>query len=480
MRLRQYLANRSLWADEASLAYNLANRNFATLTQKLDYEQGAPIGFLFIEKLFVILLGNQDQVMRLFPLIAGIIAIYLFYRIAQVHIKGGMLAVFLFAISWSLIYYSSELKQYSSDVMIALLLVFLAIRCLKEGVQARDFLLLGVSGAVGLWISHPSAFVLAGIGLTLFIAAITKNPRVPVRWLVGLGALWLLLFEVEYLVSLRHLIADDYLQSYWQKAFMPLPPWENRAWFVRTYYSTLSTSMGRADLLWILAFPLLMVIGTLSLFYRERNIAILIVSPIFLTLFASALQKYPFKDRFVLFLIPFMMLLVAEAFGWIYSIITRWHLGLARLAYSILVVVFFFQSANPAMEFFLKPYNGADLKPVMEYVANHRSSSETIYVYHSADPAFNYYAPLYGIDAENVLIGYDTPQKRVALKGFFDDVKKLQGHDRVWFIFSDIFDCGGCEGDMQLFYVEHLNGVGTMLDSVHATGANAYLYDLNP
>jgi len=31
LRLRQYTANRSLWADEASLAYNLANRSFAEL-----------------------------------------------------------------------------------------------------------------------------------------------------------------------------------------------------------------------------------------------------------------------------------------------------------------------------------------------------------------------------------------------------------------------------------------------------------------
>jgi len=118
LRLRQYFSGRSLWADEASLAFNLANRSFAGLTQRLDYDQGAPIGFLFIEKLLVVGLGNIDQVMRLFPLFSGILAIYLFYRIADAHIKGGMFGVLLFSVSWSLIYYSSELKQYSSDVMI--------------------------------------------------------------------------------------------------------------------------------------------------------------------------------------------------------------------------------------------------------------------------------------------------------------------------------------------------------------------------
>src|SRR5262245_65978294 len=79
LRLRQYLVNRSFWADEASLAFNLVTRTFSGLTQPLDYHQGAPIGFLFIEKLAILLLGNNEFAMRLFPLLSGIIAIYLLY-----------------------------------------------------------------------------------------------------------------------------------------------------------------------------------------------------------------------------------------------------------------------------------------------------------------------------------------------------------------------------------------------------------------
>lgn len=480
LRLRQYLFNRSLWADEGSLAFNLANRSFFGLTQPLDYEQGAPLGFLFIEKLFVVLLGNRDQIMRLFPLLSGLVAIYFFYRIARDHIQGGMLATFLFAVSSSMVYFSSELKQYSSDVMIAVLLVFLALRCLKEGVQTREFLLLGISGAVAIWISHPSAFILAGIGLTLFVAALTRNPRVPVLWLVGLGGLWLLSFGVEYFFSLRYLIADDYLQGFWQKAFMPLPPWENRDWFVRTYYSVLLTSFNRTDLILIRGIPLLVFIGALSLLYRERNIAILILSPFFLALFASALQKYPFKDRFVLFLVPFLFLLIAEGLGQIYLTIARWQPWVARGAYALLVVGLFLQPTLLTFDTFVRPYNGSDIRPVIEYVAENRSGDETIYVYHITASTFHYYAPLYGIDSKNVVTGVNSRQKRVALESFFDDVETLKGNDRVWFIFSGIVDCGGCEGDMQLFYTDYLDERGVMLDSFHATGANAYLYDLNP
>jgi hypothetical protein len=68
LRLRQYLTGRSLWADEASLALNIVNRNFAGMFQPLDYDQGAPVGFLLVEKLFNSILGKKEFALRLFLL----------------------------------------------------------------------------------------------------------------------------------------------------------------------------------------------------------------------------------------------------------------------------------------------------------------------------------------------------------------------------------------------------------------------------
>src|SRR6185503_14605680 len=83
LRVRQYLTGRSLWADEAMLALNIVNRNFAGLLQPLDYDQGAPIGFLLVEKIFNSVLGKNELALRLLPLLVGLISLWLFYRLLK-------------------------------------------------------------------------------------------------------------------------------------------------------------------------------------------------------------------------------------------------------------------------------------------------------------------------------------------------------------------------------------------------------------
>jgi hypothetical protein len=106
---------------------------------------------------------------------------------------------------------------------------------------------------------------------------------------------------------------------------------------------------------------------------------------------------------------------------------------------------------------------------------------DIVYVFHRTDPVFNFYAPKYGLDTGNIWIGVYDPRKRVAQQNFEDDVDRLVGNERVWFIFSEIIDCVECEGeDTQRFYLDHINKFGVIVDEYDGSGANAYLYDLSP
>lgn len=127
LRVVQYLLDRSLWIDEAFVALNIINRSYAELLQPLDYNQGAPFGFLVIEKFIVQVFGDSEYSLRLLPFISGIAALFLFYWVARrlSNWSTTVIALALFALCDRAIYYSAEVKQYSSDVAIALILYLL-------------------------------------------------------------------------------------------------------------------------------------------------------------------------------------------------------------------------------------------------------------------------------------------------------------------------------------------------------------------
>ena len=481
LRLRQYLLNNSFSGDEASLAFNLVNRNFLELTQLLDYHQAAPVGFLFIEKLLIVIFGNHDYILQLFPLFAGSLAVYLIYKIVRASFGTiGLFAVLMFSISWWLVVYSSILKQYISDTMIVLLLVYLAIRCLRKNVHAKDFLLLGSVGAIVIWFSHPSIFILAGIGLVLVLEKITRKEFVPWIWILGMGIGWVASFGLEYLVSLRNIVADEYLINYWHRAYVPLPPWSDKSWFINTYFSFLLFAFHRADGTMALITLVLTFIGSLSILARNWRIGLLVISPFVIAVIVSALQRYPLKDRFMLFLVPFVLLLMAEGFRAIYWLIAKWKPNFAAAFIGILALAVVWQIAPITYEKAISG-RGEDIRSVIKYVAENRMQDDIVYIFDKTDAVYRYYAPFYGLDKGNIIVGVYSPKKRIALQNFDDDVNSLVGNARVWFIFSEILDCSTCVGEgTQAYYVDRLNRFGIMLDSIDGAGGNAYLYDLSP
>jgi hypothetical protein len=339
---------------------------------------------------------------------------------------------------------------------------------------------LGIVGAIVIWISHPSVFILAGIGLVLVLEKLTRKDYVSWTWIFGIGLGWLASFGLEYLVSLRHIVADGYLISYWRNSYVPIPPWSDKRWFIDTFYTFLFFAFHRADNTMALITLVLASIGAITILVRNWRVGLLVISPFVIALIVSALQRYPLKNRFMLFLIPFALLLMAEGSRGIYWLVAKWKPTFAAVVSGILALGVIWQIAPIT---YTKAISGAkeDIRPVLEYVAENRMQDDIVYVFHKTDPVFQYYAPNYGLDTGNIMIGVYDSRKRVALQNFEDDVDKLIGKKRVWFIFSEIIDCVDCEGeDTQAYYLNHINKFGVITDSYDGSGANAYLYDLSP
>ena len=171
LRLVEYLFNRSLNLSESSIALTVINGSFLELLQPSGYVQAIPSGFLIFEKLAVQAFGNSEYALRLFPLLFGIVSLFLFYELAKrcINTMAALISLSLFAISDPLIYYSSVIGQFSGDLTIALLLFLLAVHIQSKRFTAPVTALFGIAGAIAVWFSHPSIFVLVGTCISLIL-----------------------------------------------------------------------------------------------------------------------------------------------------------------------------------------------------------------------------------------------------------------------------------------------------------------------
>jgi len=405
----------------------------------LDYEQGAPLGFLLAQKTLITLLGSGELALRLLPFLAG----YALLIVSALWLKrflsapGWLLALALIAVSPTLVYYSAENKQYMLDAALTLMILWLATRRLP--LPAFHFPLLTLLGAVGLWFSHPLIFTLAAVGLTGLIFECSHDWR---AWLVTI-AVWLASFGLLYAVSLRGLAQNDFLLTFWQDFFLPIPP--TTSWLAKQFndmFASFSAAgLGLQTPLW---FNLLGIFtGILWLGMRQPRVMVQIGLIFAAALAASALRKYPFGGRMVLFLLPLVAALLGASMDALYKIVRRLAGNIpAGLLTVALGVVFVFAPVQASAEPLIHPYMHEDISQALSALRQARQPEDAVYIYPAASPAFLYYAPRYGFALEDFVVG-DYLQGQSNIKQIRADLQPLQNAPRLWILFAHVY----AEGD---------------------------------
>lgn len=399
----QYWGNRALWLDEAWLALAVLERPLVSLLEPLGRDQIAPPGFLVLVKLAAAMLGSSEFALRLVPFISGLGALLLFRWTATqlLERRSALVAVGLFAISPSLVYYSSELKPYISDVAVAIALLGMAMWVERGEKTPRRLGALAVAGVLAVWLSLPAAFVLGGIGLTLGANYALRRAWRPLLTMCAAAACWLASFGVLYLLVLQGESGNPALQSHWRTAFMPIPGVTTGEvsllggvsltveWLGRTVLQTFEWSGGYV-LSGLAAFAA--VVGGVAL-YRSRPLHLaLLLAPIALTLIVSALRLYPFADRMVLFLVPILLLLVGAGIGAIWKHTATGFPAIGLLLVAILTL----QPLYRAMHFLMDPpmqlRRTDDVRPALRYLKQHVRSGSPLYIHPAAEGPVTYYA----------------------------------------------------------------------------------------
>jgi hypothetical protein len=472
LRVAQFLYNRSVTEGEAALALNIINRSYAGLLRPLDLVQAAPYGFLIIQKFMLSIFGSNDYSLRIFPQLCGLISLLIFWAASKKILSGAcfMIGLLLFSVSEYLIYFASELKQYSTDVTVGLIITSLTVSVLTVGFNRRNFAGLALCTGLGIWLSHPAFFFLCGCGLVIMFHIIKNQLKDTWPFWIALILIFLASFTANYVISLKNLAGSRDFLNFWQPAFMPLPPrsMADLRWFGYAFIRTFKNPAGFP----VPLVPLAMIfftLGIVRLYKKKTREAWLVVLPAILCLVVSGLHKYPFEGRLLLFVVPVMVILIAAGVEFLRGDASRGR----RIAGTIAVLLLILPVTGIAAYRLIRPRQPEELRPVMRYLQAQYRSGDAIYVYYAAVNGFNYYSWQMAFHPDGFYSGIES---RADPAGYLRDLKRMTGRPRVWVIMSHIATWSGV--DEEKVFVDDLNQLGTPVSVYRVSGASAYLYDL--
>jgi hypothetical protein len=400
LRILHYLQQRTLWLDEARLALNIASRSFPRLALPLDYDQSAPLLFLWAAKLATVVAGLSELSLRFVPLVASIGALLLMYPVAVRFLSpsGALWATAFLAFAPMQVYYANELKQYSLELLVTVALTLAALRW-SEGPTPPRRRWLTALVLLSPWASAPSVFIVLPllVGLLLTPSARRRDSA----GIAGLGMGWLASSVFAYVVLYQAASRNPYLHHFWEPAFLrpgQFPFFHTTALSLREMfwglfaghplttamrvYEQVTTSVGAAGFVVLIAIGVLVVIRT-----RDWPAAAVLAGPLVALLAASVLEIYPFALRLVLFAAPSLYILAVTGLESLLAPVSARRRRLAtRAAAGLTLLVPIYLSLEDAV-------SGNYVQQIRSLVAEYQrmGAPEPIYVYAGSIPAWVFY-----------------------------------------------------------------------------------------
>ncbi len=472
LRLREYLFDRSLWRDEASLVFNLQHRGLTGFAKPFVFNQAAPPGFYVGEHVVADALGRSELAYRLIPLMAGIGALVVLLVLVrrELDARTGLITLALCTAAVSLTEYSNEVKQYTIDLLVALLLVVATSVAVRARLDRRSALVVAGAGMVACWFSHTTVFVLVGCGAVLAWSPIRDRDLTRLKRVAAIGTSWVASWATFYFVLAREISDNSFFRRTLPDAFLPLPP-HNSVGFHRWaqgWSSIVSMLTGRPSATLILT--LLMALGVVWLWRQGRQGVIAIVAlPYGAAVTASAFYQYPAVERWMLFILPGLAVFVAAGI----VAIADWLRPRTPLLATATVIVIPGLIMSGVLSLFDRPTTIEEMRPLAARMASEIRPGDSAYATVISEPAFDYYVNRDHLHPARIIIGRTDPNDRAALE---QELEPLRGRARVWVMTSAFWQP---EGHLTPQVTAVLDSLGRRLERYDEPGVSLYLYDLS-
>jgi len=365
-RLTRFLVAFPLTPDEYQLAANLLDRDFLALLRPLEFNQVAPIGFLWIEAAAMRLLGFSELSLRLFPCVCGIASLWLYRQLAGRLLQGLplVLAVAIFAVAYYPIRYSAEVKPYSCDALCSLLLFSLAVEWWQAPGKTRWLWWLVGLAPLTLAFSFPAAFVCGGVSLGILLT-LWQRRRNTTMWPARIA--WVafnLAVAIAFLGLMRLNISAQYNKTQhdmvecWATCFPPWEhPWQLPGWLLLVHTSEMFAYPIGAENGGSLLSSICFGMALWSAIRRPRcEVAVAVVACFGLSLVAAALHRYPYGGhaRLSQYLAPAICLLTGAGAALLITKLrsAKWQLATVRLALLACAII----GTSTAIRDCFKPY----------------------------------------------------------------------------------------------------------------------------
>ncbi|WP_158825168.1 glycosyltransferase family 39 protein [Mucilaginibacter lacusdianchii] len=499
IRLYHYFYNRSLWEDEIYLSAGIVNKSLVEiLTRPLPYLQKAPLGYLLVSRFCVWVFGNHEMALRLYPLICGLLSLFLFVPVARYYLKplGVVVGLAMLAFSPPIIYHNVEAKPYGTELLATLIVLWLFIKYQNQ-THWRKLLVWGIYGSIIVWFTYTAIFVLAATGITLAISYTTKrNWKALIRMVVP-GAMWLLSFAVSYFLYAKEGSESGWLVDFWQKhdGYIPLSPVPAAMWLLHRVFSFLHYPVGLSwyndwsehnvikQILNRMAFgPLLFLALGVPYFYKYNKRFLLLVGiAILITVSTSALKLYPFHERLTVYLAPYIIILLASGCEAIV-----WPGLFVKVIRYILIALLLFGPFKNSLEQVIKPRLFADYKKSYQrealfYLQQHIHQGDAVYIHRTDIPGYTFYKSIYPLHF-NAVLGHDFRNTTSNFKDYLlktdAELKSLHAK-RIWIVYNTLDAKVGEYVDMPQWYYrnhdgmerleKHLNQLGRKVDEFRPT-----------
>ena len=474
VRVQMYMLGTSLWNDEAMLAESIVDRTMGgMLSPPLSNMQTAPALYLIVVKVFTLLFGTSEAVLRSSSFIAmiGMLAAQgvLLRKVFRVRMLFTFFSVALSSTFLYFMQHSNELKPYIGDAtfFLCVLLGYYAYREGFLGLGVRGALLLSGILIVAMLFSTPAAFAAGAVFVVEFLLKCRRKDRAAILLIVLSGAVFVAAFALNYMLWLKPIAEDAGMVGYWDGFKLSFNVLRGGA--MQHNYELLKDMLSPVwQTAWVTV-PFAVCGFVISL--SKRNVYTLVAGVFFVLLVAAnAIDKYPIANRLWLFIYVVFFIYIFVFIDTLSHSFAKTDLPKAAkiiipLLFSFLLLApnFSFPAYGKGEEWTLTP--GDQAKPLIEYVRENIREGETLYSYDSANVILKYENGYHtnrigNVSGDNIIYGspdYDMDVETIDRLGsayvlYYHSYLPLSGDFYVDYTIEQLQKRGYMDAVMDVYY----------------------------